>query len=99
MIANLLIPCLSIAEIIKSFNIKEWDMWLPILIVVVLCVFTGWVIGTIVNLVIKSPKEIKNLTLVTFMFSNSTSSQLIYVESLADILTRITGMPASCILI
>ena len=30
--ANLLIPCLSVSEVLKSFKIEEYSFWLPILI-------------------------------------------------------------------
>jgi predicted permease len=97
MTANLIIPCLSFAEIIKAFNIYEWDMWLPILIVVIICVSIGWGVGILVNLLIRPSREIRKLILITFMFSNSNSTQLTYVESLSDTLTKVSGLPVACI--
>jgi predicted permease len=87
MTANFLIPCLSISEICKSFKIENFSMWAPILVYCLLNVFMGYLIGEIVCMIMKISKgEIRRLVLIVCMFSNSTSMQLIYVDSLSSIL-------------
>lgn len=88
--ANFLIPCLSISEICKSFRINNVSMWLPILIYCILNVSIGYIIGvlTCYFVKIKNP-EIRRLILIVFMFSNSTSIQLIYIDSLGPLLARL----------
>ena len=98
MIANLFIPCLTISQIVKSFNIKEYELWLPILIYCIICVLVGYIIGIIINFVLRLKSEIKRLTLINLMFSNSTSLQLIYVESLSPVLVNMTGLSLESII-
>jgi predicted permease len=90
--ANFLIPCLSVSEICKSFKIGDWEMWLPILIYCLLNVGLGYITGELISLCFRGIKsEVKRLVLIVCMFSNSTSMQLVYVESLAGILAKIIG--------
>jgi predicted permease len=91
MTANLFIPCLTVTQIIKSFHIEEYDIWLPILVGCIACVASGYLIGVLLNLLCNYKSEIKRLILINLMFSNSTSMQLIYTEALASILTQLTG--------
>jgi predicted permease len=89
MTANFLIPCLSISEICKSFNISKYELWLPILIYCIFTVTIGYIIGEIICFFIRGIKqETRRLVLIVCMFSNSTSMQLIYVDSLGPILGR-----------
>lgn len=92
MTANFLIPCLSVAEICKSFHINNYDLWLPILIYCLFNVGVGYLIGEVVCSLNKdmSP-EIRRLILISCMFSNSTSMQLIYIESLSGILAEMVN--------
>jgi predicted permease len=90
MTANFLIPCLSIAEICKSFKIGHFEIWLPILIYCLFNVGIGYIIAEIICFFIKDIKpEIRKLIIIVCMFSNSTSMQLIYVESLSSLMARI----------
>lgn len=90
MTANFLIPCLSIAEICKSFKIGHYEIWLPILIYCLFNVGIGYMIAEIICFFIKDIKpEIRRLVIIVCMFSNSTSMQLIYVDSLSSLMARI----------
>jgi len=93
MTANFLIPCLSISEICKSFNINNLGMWIPIVFYCSLNVILGFTIGVVVCLITR-PKsaEIRRLILVTCMFNNSTSMQLIYVETLGGLLAKMINV-------
>lgn len=51
----------------------------------------GYLIGEIMCFIIPTKKEIRKLILIVCMFSNSTSIQLIYVDSLGSILSKMTG--------
>jgi predicted permease len=89
MTANFLIPCLSVAEICKSFHISKYELWLPILIYCIFNLGIGYLIGEIICFFIRGIKpETRRLVLITCMFSNSTSMQLIYVDSLGAILGK-----------
>lgn len=89
MTANFLIPCLSVAEICKSFNISKYEIWLPILIYCIFSLGIGYLIGEIICFFFPLIKpEIRRLVLIACMFSNSTSMQLIYVDSLGSILGK-----------
>ena len=92
MIANLFIPCLTISQIINSFNITEYQLWLPVLVYCIICIFVGYLTGLIISFILGLKNDIKKLTLINLMFSNSTSLQLIYVESLSPVLISVTGL-------
>jgi predicted permease len=93
MTANFLLPCLSISEICKSFNISNLGMWIPIVLYCFLNVILGFIIGVLVCLITR-PKsaEVRRLILVTCMFNNSTSMQLIYVETLSGLLAKMINV-------
>ena len=93
MTANFLIPCLTVSEICKSFSINNISMWMPLVIYCLLNVFLGFIIGLAICIITRPrTAEIRRLILVTCMFNNSTSMQLIYVDSLGALLANMINV-------
>jgi predicted permease len=89
--ANILLPCLTLSDILKSFEITNYQLWLPILLCCLIIVFLGYITGYIFCFFLNISKDIKKLIIICFMFSNSTSYQLLYIHSLSEILAKMLG--------
>jgi hypothetical protein len=80
---------LIFSYVLKSFKVSDVSTWLTILLVVSLERGIGYVVGYIASLFMNIKEEKRNLSISVMMFPNTTSFQLLLIESMAPFLGHI----------
>ena len=86
---NLVLPMLIFSYVLKSFQLSDASTWLIILFIVSLERGVGCAVGYIASRILNIKDEKKKIAMSVMMFPNTTSFQLLLIESMAPFLGNI----------
>lgn len=87
-----LLPMLMFAQILKGFNILEFEVWLPVLGIVLIQVVIGVIMGYIISYITCSESNVKKFMITTLSFTQTKTLQLLVVDTFASAMESISTM-------
>lgn len=83
-ISNVLYPCLMFTEILRIWNLSEWNLWLPLFLLNIGMLMLSYGIVLVCGLFLKIKVTARNLLVCLLSFPNTGALPLIFIGALKE---------------
>lgn len=87
-----LLPMLMFVQILKGFDIMDFEMWAPVLGIILIQVAIGVILGYVISYITFSERNVLKFLITSLSFTQTKTLQLLLVDNLAGVLENISLM-------